>query len=75
MSDGGFVVAEFYDGVQVIPKSWLQSDGLCKYPSHYNKDSKIRKAIKKEETPGSDWPTCKIIRIFGEYRKYLLCIK
>lgn len=75
MSDGGFVVTEFYDGVQVIPKSWLQSEGLCKYLSHYNKDSKIRKAIKKEETPGSDWPICKIIRIFSKYRKYLSCIK
>ncbi|XP_039304092.1 uncharacterized protein LOC105204900 isoform X2 [Solenopsis invicta] len=63
----GFIVAEFYDGIQVIPKSWLQSDDVCKYPSHYKTDLKIRKAIEKEEIPTSNWSSVKIDRIFGEY--------
>jgi len=65
-----FIVAEFSDGIQVIPKMWLQSKDFCKYPSHYKTDSRIRKAIEKEEPPASDWSSFKIERIFGEYRKY-----
>lgn len=67
----GFIVAEFSDGIQVIPKSWLQDEDFCKYPSHYKSDARIWKAIEKEETPTSDWSSFKIDRIFGEYRKYL----
>lgn len=67
----GFIVAEFYDGIQVIPKTWLQSKDSCKYPSHYKTDSRIRKAIEKEEVPTSNWSSFKIDRIFGEYCKYL----
>lgn len=65
-----FIVAEFSDGIQVIPKMWLQSKDVCKYPSHYKTDSRIRKAIEKEEPPASNWSSFKIERIFGEYRKY-----
>ncbi|EFN74055.1 hypothetical protein EAG_04444, partial [Camponotus floridanus] len=60
-----FIVAEFSDGIQVIPKMWLQNKDLCKYPSHYKTDSRIRKAIEKEEPPASDWSSFKIERIFG----------
>ncbi|XP_011688387.1 PREDICTED: uncharacterized protein LOC105450302 [Wasmannia auropunctata] len=63
----GFIVAEFYDGIQVIPKIWLQSEDLCKYPSHYKTDFRIRKAVEKEQVPTSDWTSFKIDRIFGEY--------
>ncbi|XP_039311091.1 eukaryotic translation initiation factor 5B-like [Solenopsis invicta] len=65
----GFIVAEFYDGIQVIPKSWLQSNDVCKYPSHYKTDLKIRKAIEKEEIPTSNWSSVKIDRIFASLCK------
>jgi len=67
----GYIVAEFYDGIQVIPKTWLQSENLCKYPSHYKTDSRIRKTIEKDELPTSNWTSFKVVRIFGEYCKYL----
>ncbi|XP_029168709.1 uncharacterized protein LOC114940960 [Nylanderia fulva] len=68
MSDRGFIVVEFSDGIQVIPKIWLQSNKeLCKYPSHLKTDQQIRKAIEKEEKPSSSWSSFKIKRIFGEY--------
>ncbi|XP_071574436.1 uncharacterized protein [Temnothorax nylanderi] len=67
MSNQGFIVAEFSDGIQVIPKIWLQNDDLCKYPSHYKTDLRIRKAVEKEEIPSFDWPAYKIKSIFGEY--------
>lgn len=70
MSNQGYIVAEFSDGIQAIPKMWQQSEDLCIYPSHYNTDARVRKAIKKQETPASDWSSIKIQRIFGEYRKY-----
>ncbi|XP_070171336.1 uncharacterized protein [Polyergus mexicanus] len=67
MSNRGFIVVEFSDGIQVIPKIWLQSEDVCKYPSHFKTDLRLRKAIEKEEIPNSDWPSFKINRIFGEY--------
>ena len=71
MSNRGlFIVVEFSDGIQVIPKTWLQRKDLCQYPSHFKTDVRIRKAIEKEEMPHSDWPSFKIHRIFGEYCKY-----
>lgn len=66
-----FIIAEFYDGIQVIPKTWLQSKDSCKYPSHYKTYSRIRKAIEKEEVPTANWSSFKIDRIFGEYCRYL----
>jgi len=70
MCSRGFVVAEFSDGIQVIPKIWLQSGDVCKYPSHYKTDQRIRKAVEREEVPNVDWTSHKIIRTFGEYCKY-----
>ncbi|XP_029154844.1 uncharacterized protein LOC114927940 [Nylanderia fulva] len=67
MSNQGFVVAEFPDGIQVIPKIWLQNKDKCKYPSHFKTDIKIRKAVEKQEIPKFDWPALEVIRIFGEY--------
>ncbi|XP_029177897.1 uncharacterized protein LOC114945766 [Nylanderia fulva] len=67
MSNQGFVVAEFPDGIQVIPKIWLQNKDECKYPSHFKTDIKIRKAVEKQEIPKFDWPALEVIRIFGEY--------
>lgn len=70
MSNRGFIVVEFSDGIQVIPRIWLQSEDVCKYPSHFKTDLRLRKAIEKEKIPNSDWPSFKINRIFGEYCKY-----
>lgn len=74
MSIGAFIVVEFLDGIQVIPKIWMCSDNHCKYPSRYKNDKRIRKAVEKEEKPNFDWPSFKIIRIFGEYCKNLSSI-
>lgn len=71
MCSRGFVVAEFSDGIQVIPKIWLQSGDMCKYPSHYKTDQRIRKAVEREEVPNVEWTCHRIIRTFGEYCKYL----
>lgn len=75
MSNRGFIVVEFSDGIQVIPKTWLLNKELCKYPAHLKTDTKILKAVEKEEVPSSSWPSFKIDRIFGEYCKYLNTIK
>ncbi|EZA46848.1 hypothetical protein X777_01146 [Ooceraea biroi] len=67
MSSQGFIVAEFSDGVQVIPSLWLQDEEVCKYPAHYKTDARIRKAVEKQEIPSFNWALCRINRIFGEY--------
>jgi len=70
MCSRGFVVAKFSDGIQIIPKIWLQNGDVCKYPSHYKTDQRIRKAVEREEVLNVNWTSHKIIRIFGEYCKY-----
>jgi len=60
MYSRGFVVAEFSDRIQVIPKIWLQNEDVCmhrcmyKYPSLYKTDQRIRKAVEREEVPNVD---------------------
>ncbi|XP_071574411.1 uncharacterized protein [Temnothorax nylanderi] len=67
MSSQRFVIAEFTDGIQVVPTVWFVSKDMCKYPLHYNTDQRIRKAVEKEEVPGIRWTSCKVIRTFGKY--------
>lgn len=71
MSSQGFIIAEFLDGIQVVPKIWLQGTDSCKYSSHYKTDLRIRKAVERQEIPNFEWPLFNIKRIFGEYGKYL----
>ncbi|XP_071574407.1 uncharacterized protein [Temnothorax nylanderi] len=67
MSSRRFVIAEFTDGIQVVPTVWFESKDMCKYPTHYKTDQIIRKAVEKEEVPSIRWTSHKVIRTFGKY--------
>lgn len=68
MGSCGFIIAEFQDGLQLIPAVWFNADKqTCIWPSHYKTKLRINKAIIKQEIPQneSDWEELRIKRIFG----------
>lgn len=76
-TDTGFVIAEFHDGLQVIPSVWLNADKqTCIWPSHMKTKLRINKAIIAREMPTENrhWETICIKRIFGITGKYNIVI-
>lgn len=72
-----FIVAEFHDGLQVIPSTWYNADQLsCIWPSHMKTKYRINKAILAKEMPRekSDWEELPMKRIFGGASKRILFI-
>lgn len=68
MDDSGFLIAEFNDGLQLIPAIWFNADKQsCIWPGHFKTKLRINKAIITKELPKeeSDWENLKIKRIFG----------
>ncbi|KAK0075860.1 hypothetical protein PV326_011233 [Microctonus aethiopoides] len=64
-----YSVAEFYDDLQVIPSCWIQKDNVnCLWPTHLTSKSSIDRAVIRQYMPqeGAEWPTLKIVKIFGE---------
>lgn len=68
MSQGGYIIAEFNDGVQVIPSLWYNADRQSSFwPGHLKTQLRINKAIISREIPKeeSDWEILSVKRIFG----------
>ncbi|XP_036140507.1 uncharacterized protein LOC118644880 [Monomorium pharaonis] len=68
-----FIVAEFADGLQIIPAKWLNtSRNKCIWPSHYKTMRRLHSAIITEELPKdeTDWDKLLIKRIFGSADTY-----
>lgn len=62
------MIAEFYDGLQIIPSEWYNTDKkLSIWPSHLKTKYRINKAIMEKEMPRekSDWEELPVKRIFG----------
>lgn len=77
MDKNQFIIAEFHDGLQVIPSVWYNADKLsCIWPSHMKTKYRINKAILAREMPRerSDWEELPIKRIFGGASKRILFI-
>lgn len=68
MTNDGFIIAEFDDGLQLIPAKWYNGDKqVCIWPSHFKTKLRINKAIMTKEMPQEvcDWEELPIKRIFG----------
>jgi len=68
MNDSGFIIAEFDDGLQLIPTIWFNSEKQsCIWPGHFKTKFRINKAIITKEMPQEefDWDELPIKRIFG----------
>lgn len=64
----GFIIAEFNDGLQIIPAMWYNADEeSCIWPGHFKTKLRINKAIMGKEMPQemSDWENLSIRRVFG----------
>lgn len=67
-----FIIAEFNDGLQLIPALWYNADKKsCIWPSHFKSKFRINKAIITGEMPqnNSEWDELPIKRIFGKAGK------
>ncbi|EFN69168.1 hypothetical protein EAG_03113 [Camponotus floridanus] len=68
MNDSGFIIAEFDDGLQLIPTIWFNAEKQsCIWPGHFKTKFRINKAIITKEIPQEefDWDELPIKRIFG----------
>jgi len=68
MDRSGYVIAEFNDGLQIIPALWYNAEKqISIWPNHFKTQLRINKAIITREMPQeiSDWEQLPIKRIFG----------
>ncbi|KYQ58855.1 hypothetical protein ALC60_02143 [Trachymyrmex zeteki] len=71
--DNGFIIAEFHDGLQLIPTAWYNKNNSSSiWPSHFKTKLRINKAIVTKEMPRdkSDWEELSIKKIFGTADTY-----
>lgn len=66
MDNAKYIIAEFDDGLQLIPAIWFNADtssSIC----HFKTKFRINKAIITRETPRekSDWEELSVQKIFG----------
>ncbi|XP_011859717.1 PREDICTED: uncharacterized protein LOC105557157 isoform X2 [Vollenhovia emeryi] len=65
MAEMEFAVVEFSDGVQLVPKFWLQDDDTCYWPKVKNQ-SKYYKLVENKEPINSQWERCNVIAVLAE---------
>lgn len=65
MTEKEFAVVEFADGVQLVPKFWLQDDDTCYWPKVKNQ-SIYYKLVKNKEPFNSQWERCNVISVLTE---------
>lgn len=52
MNNDTFIIAEFHDGLQLIPAAWYNADNLSSiWPTHFKTKLRINKAIMTKEMP------------------------
>ncbi|KYN21194.1 hypothetical protein ALC57_06436 [Trachymyrmex cornetzi] len=75
MDTNAFIIAEFDDGLQLIPELWYNTvKKSCIWPSHFKSKFRINKAIMTREMPQNnvEWDELQIKRIFGKAGKNVL---
>lgn len=68
MDNSQYIVAEFHDGLQVIPAIWFNADASSSiWPSHLKTKLRINKAILAREMPleNSDWEELHVKKVFA----------
>lgn len=69
MDNEKYIIAEFNDGLQLIPATWFKADTLLSiWPSHFKTKFRINKAIITREMPRekSDWEVLPVKKVFGK---------
>lgn len=72
MDSNAYIIAEFNDGLQLIPALWYNADTNSSiWPSHFKSKIRINKAIVSREMPKNtyEWEELPIKRIFSKAGK------
>lgn len=75
MASSKFIIAEFHDGLQLIPTAWYNADySTSIWPSHFKTKFRINKAIIMKEMPRekSEWEELSVKKVFGVASKYVI---
>ncbi|CAG9853883.1 unnamed protein product [Phyllotreta striolata] len=64
-----YCVVEFDDGLQLIPRLWINSDNEAFWPN-FKTTAKYNAAVKNSIKPGIDWQKCQILRILYSTDNY-----
>nr|XP_012235928.1 PREDICTED: uncharacterized protein LOC105680071 [Linepithema humile] len=72
MNINAYVIAEFHDGLQLIPALWYNADRNSSiWPTHFKSKFRINKAIMTREMPQNiEWDVLPVKRIFGRADNY-----
>lgn len=72
MNTSVYVIAEFDDGLQLIPALWYNADRNSSiWPTHFKSKFRINKAIMTREIPQNcEWDVLPVKRIFGRADSY-----
>lgn len=66
-----YVVVEFEDGIQIIPRTWLNNDCTkAKWPDCYVTYTRYDKAVRLMEEPQATWKEHTVVKIFTSCSNY-----
>jgi len=69
MAHERYIIVLFEDGLQVIPKNWMnQGCNAAKWPN-FTTNKRYDKAVKLMEEPQPMWTEHSILKIYGKYGK------
>lgn len=69
MAEKKYCIVEFEDGLQVIPKNWLNADSKKAFWPHYTNNKRYDKAVRLMEKPESTWFQHPIRKMYGMFCK------
>jgi len=72
MNSNLYIIAEFDDGLQLIPALWYNAERNSSiWPTHFKSKFRINKAIMTREMPQKtlEWEELSVKRIFGRASK------
>lgn len=70
-----YVIAEFHDGIQIIPKTWINDDVTkARWPS-FPSQKRFDKAVRAMEELQESWPEFPLKGIIGSTCKSLFPIE
>lgn len=70
MNTNAYVIAEFCDGLQLIPALWYNTARNSSiWPTHFKSKFRINKAMTREMPQDIEWDVLPVKRIFGRAGK------
>ncbi|XP_046408230.1 uncharacterized protein LOC124172778 isoform X5 [Ischnura elegans] len=71
LHSGKFLVVEFPDGLQLIPRNWVHTDGRKAYWPNFTSTTAYYRAVQSMESPNPEWTLHTFLRIMGSSDDFL----